>query len=865
MAGSPLRISARVDIDASGAKTGAAEANTAVSSIGTTADQAAAKLDNLQKAASQGIRSPLSVVGGKEAAGSADAAAAALDRLRAKYNPLFAVISNYKITLAEIREAHALGALSADEMTAAIQRHRQAALADIDAIKGRNTVMAATAKVSTGNYGYTSNIAAQFQDIGVTAAMGMSPLQIALQQGTQLSAVFNDLKHTGQGVGSALAAAFTSIISPVSLVTIGLVAASAAAIQYFSKVGSSTVDADEAIKRHADIIKAVKAAYGEAANGLSDYVAQSQSELAATARTSLKDLQAVATDARTEFLDSFLPNGSLWGRLGVERQFLPFKSALEDFRDSARTGRPDFMALRSEVERLVATDPKGLRAAGDALLSASSSAANAERRVRSAENAIAVIGGTAEAQLGSLADLNKALRELAGIAVPALNESERAASVYRQAIAAAQGAEDRASARSAYEAALQRIGNQNPTVINSDGNQTSVPLPGTKPITLGDAPSKAEKSAATAAQRAADAYRDLKKSAQDRIEQMQLEAQVSGLTGIAADTLRFKQELLQATGDKGRKATPEQRAEIEKLGKAYEEAATKAAKLQLQSNLQFDREQLGRSTFDQQIANGLRSAGLAIDFDSYEAGLIRTNLQLQYARELVGDINSTFWSGIEQGKGLWESFGDAGVSALKKIADTLMNDVLNSIFSVQSAGSSSGGLFSSLLGGLGSLFGGSSSTSAASWASSGSFDTSSGFSLGGWTGPGSMHQPAGVVHADEFVFSKAATRAIGVDNLYAMHDAALSGRGLAEGGVLNVSPLFSSQQRAANASGSIGGLIHLAIKISQSIDEGGNITSFVKNVVAQDAPGIAAQVVDDFSSNVLPDRQAEIAENPRWR
>ncbi|WP_407807624.1 hypothetical protein, partial [Staphylococcus aureus] len=37
-----------------------------------------------------------------------------LDRLRAKYSPLFATISNYKNAVAEIRQAHAAGAISAD-------------------------------------------------------------------------------------------------------------------------------------------------------------------------------------------------------------------------------------------------------------------------------------------------------------------------------------------------------------------------------------------------------------------------------------------------------------------------------------------------------------------------------------------------------------------------------------------------------------------------------------------------------------------------------------------------------------------------------------------------------------------------------
>lgn len=68
------------------------------------------------------------------------------------------------------------------------------------------------------------NIAAQFQDIGVSAAGGMSPMLIALQQGTQLAAAL------GGGVGN-LAAAFKQLISPVNILTIGLVGLAAALLQ----------------------------------------------------------------------------------------------------------------------------------------------------------------------------------------------------------------------------------------------------------------------------------------------------------------------------------------------------------------------------------------------------------------------------------------------------------------------------------------------------------------------------------------------------------------------------------------------------------------------------------------------------------
>lgn len=60
-----------------------------------------------------------------------------------------------------------------------------------------------------------------------------------------------------------------------------------------------------------------------------------------------------------------------------------------------------------------------------------------------------------------------------------------------------------------------------------------------------------------------------------------------------------------------------------------------------------------------------------------------------------------------------------------------------------------------------------------------------GYSEGGFTGDGEKHEPAGVVHRGEFVFSSEAVKRIGAANLDAMHRAAKSGaRGYASGGLV---------------------------------------------------------------------------------
>ena len=66
------------------------------------------------------------------------------------------------------------------------------------------------------------------------------------------------------------------------------------------------------------------------------------------------------------------------------------------------------------------------------------------------------------------------------------------------------------------------------------------------------------------------------------------------------------------------------------------------------------------------------------------------------------------------------------------------------------------------------------------------------FASGGYTGDGGKYEPKGVVHAGEFVFSKEATRNIGVSNLAYAHNMAKSGKGFSGGGFAGSAPLSGS-------------------------------------------------------------------------
>lgn len=157
---------------------------------------------------------------------------------------------------------------------------------------------AQTVKASASNMrSSVGNIAAQFNDIGVTAASGMSPLLIVLQQGTQLSQAF-----AGQGLGGVvkgLGAAFGSLVSPVSLVTLGLTAVSAVAIQAAMSL-FSTGESAESVSDKIDDLEAALADYQAAA----DNADMSTTELAAkygiAAGRAQELLEVISTMSRIE-------------------------------------------------------------------------------------------------------------------------------------------------------------------------------------------------------------------------------------------------------------------------------------------------------------------------------------------------------------------------------------------------------------------------------------------------------------------------------------------------------------------------------------------------------------------------------------
>lgn len=131
---------------------------------------------------------------------------------------------------------------------------------------------------------------------------------------------------------------------------------------------------------------------------------------------------------------------------------------------------------------------------------------------------------------------------------------------------------------------------------------------------------------------------------------------------------------------------------------------------------------------------------------------------------------------LASSKADWKGWGLSVLQMISKVA--LQMAIVNAL-------GSTGSSFGSVLGSVFSSVGGAAAGAAGAAGSTGAMGMPTTFNAydgGGYTGTGGKHDPAGIVHKGEFVFTKEATQRIGVSNLYDMM------RGYASGGYVGEMP-----------------------------------------------------------------------------
>ncbi|OAZ95579.1 phage tail tape measure protein [Enterobacter asburiae] len=221
--------------------------------------------------------------------------------------------------------------------------------------------------------------------------------------------------------------------------------------------------------------------------------------------------------------------------------------------------------------------------------------------------------------------------------------------------------------------------------------------------------------------------------------------------------------------------------------------------------------QAQRELAKSQLAAGWKNTGGSLDEEGYQKQLKAANDYYDAEDQLRGD----WLTGAKKG---WAEFEDSATNVYSQVqtvtsnAFTGMASTLTDFFTT---GKSNFSDFLStflkgiaqmltqlaMVNGMKSAFGGTGIGAFFGFSGGGLVPR---FDSGGYTGDGGKYQPKGVVHGGEFVFTKEATSALGVGNLYALMRGA---QGYANGGYVGNAPMFGLQGGSSAINVNVGDVV----------------------------------------------------------
>jgi hypothetical protein len=183
----------------------------------------------------------------------------AVNRLIASMDPAVAASQRYERAQQEVARAVSLGAITQEEANRALAL----AKAQYEAT-GQAALLAGQRAGQGAQIGahHVQNLAFQFNDIGMMLAAGQSPLMLAMQQGTQVAQVLGPMGAAG--AARALAQGFMAFLNPMTLVTVGSIAAGAAMIQWLTGAGDEAETLEDRFKGITDAMDDYAAAARDA-------------------------------------------------------------------------------------------------------------------------------------------------------------------------------------------------------------------------------------------------------------------------------------------------------------------------------------------------------------------------------------------------------------------------------------------------------------------------------------------------------------------------------------------------------------------------------------------------------------------------
>lgn len=604
-----------------------------------------------------------------------------VDRLTAKYQPLQTAAKAYENSISDIQRAQKLGIITSQQMTEEINKEAAAykRLNEVPAVNpsaghgGRNGL-------SEGNRRFIArDVGFQAQDVVATAIGGLGPRQIAFQQGPQIAGALQGL--SAKEAGGALLSGVTSLISPVSILSIGLTGLAAAGIQAFMNTATAAKSLDDVLKDNADSLALVKDRYGELADvKVAVGSVAGNGFIVSQARTQFDEMQKTMKSQMGDYLgqvnatgitNTFASNGmsSLEKLQGFGATQKDFAGPISALLERVKGGQSGLEGFNKDVEDLynklvlVSKNPEDLRLTADSVEALAKSSFDVSGKFAPFADAINMLKVAGVSGLVKFNDEAKKIGENEGIQKTAdeliskgksIIELAQQAELLRVTLNTIDKEDTRPGLadRNGLQAYVARRGvgiqnvddkfNADQQMARARTNQQR--LDAVAAQARAARPSKSDEDGGVDARvdravkaeqvrqevQLADAVRDRSMALTTAIRGQQQDISLVGRTGAAAESSRKEFELMgqiraeaAKRGIEGEEniiaAYAKEIPVIKAMAAEYGRLAEVRARAQLSSDLSFQSDQFSRTPEQRAIADRLKAAGLPIDFTSKSA------------------------------------------------------------------------------------------------------------------------------------------------------------------------------------------------------------------------------------------------------
>jgi soluble lytic murein transglycosylase-like protein len=330
--------------------------------------------------------------------GRAEDENAAFDRARESARKYLAEIDQvayqqqlYNEEVARISELQRVNALTHDQATKAIEKQDEKLKQVIRDQQGFRNVRANN----------LSNLGYQGFDVAQSVALGMPLGQVALQQGPQIAQILADM---GRSEVKSLFSSLVGFLARNGPIIGGFALATAGIAAFYFEITKGRVSTEEALKRHVDLVGQLKDRYGEAGEAQRKYALDTdrvfRGQLDRNQAALLRNLKDMAGSLQARAQTNAAPTpGATAGFFATGAEDLeeqanqsirPMQETLESLQASMRSGRPDIVAFRDTVQRLMDAhkDNKGIQETGKQLLENSRAALELQRAYDEAADAM---------------------------------------------------------------------------------------------------------------------------------------------------------------------------------------------------------------------------------------------------------------------------------------------------------------------------------------------------------------------------------------------------------------------------------------------------------------------------------------------